>query len=273
VVTSNTAFNAEQFAHPYPDGIQHHYWTLARNALILRTLRKQMTGQGGMVCDVGCGRGITVEYLRRHGVDAFGADTGTPQPIVPDVAPHLYLGQDALTLPIDRRRQVRALLLLDVLEHIPTPAAFVASLAHAFDACRDIVITVPARQELWSNYDDYYGHFRRYDLSSVAELYPQDTLEMTASTYVFRLLYVPGFVLSATRVGRSIAIAAPSPAARPVHRMLAKYFQMESAALPRWMAGTSLMLTLRRRGAPASSKSAPQPAFSAAAGRIDKKTD
>ena len=251
---ARTEFNAEQFANPYPDGIQHHYWTLARNRLILRTLRsRRMQSESDaraaddVVLDIGCGRGITVEFLRRHGVNAIGADMGTPAPITPDVAPFLHLGQDAMAMPAAFRRQVRTILLLDVLEHIAEPAAFVAALAGAFERCTHLLITVPARQELWSNYDTYYGHFRRYDLRSARSLYPNELFELTSATYAFRLLYAPALVLAAMSRNRSVSISAPTPAMRPVHRLLAAYFGAESAILPRWVPGSSLVLTLRRR--------------------------
>ena len=244
--STHTEFTSEQFANPYPDGIQHHYWTLARNAIILRTLRKQMTDPSGLVFDVGCGRGITINYLRRHGMNAIGADTGTPEPIAPGVTSFLHLGQDALTLSAELRRQVRAVLLLDVLEHLPEPAGFVTSLAEAFENCRDIVITVPARQELWSNYDQYYGHFRRYDLASAAALFPAGLFEVTGARYLFRLLYLPARALALGKRGRAVSIAAPPAMMRPIHRLLAGYFRMESAMLPGSVPGTSMLLTLRR---------------------------
>jgi 2-polyprenyl-3-methyl-5-hydroxy-6-metoxy-1,4-benzoquinol methylase len=250
VSETETAFNAEQFANPYPDGIQHHYWTLARNAMVLKALRRTlgaMPTPDDLVMDVGCGRGITVEYLRRHGVHAIGADTGTPQPIVPEVAPFLHPGQDAAQLPAQLRQSVRAMLLLDVLELVPEPAAFVATLANAYPGCSHIVVTVPARQELWSNYDRYYGHFRRYDRASARLLYPAEMFDVTNTCYAFRLLYAPTLLLAKLNLGRSVSIAAPTPRARAMHRLLAGYFAVESALLPRWVLGTSLLLTLRRR--------------------------
>jgi SAM-dependent methyltransferase len=244
--SARTAFNAEQFANPYPDGIEHHYWMLARNALVLRALRTQMPSSG-LVIDVGCGRGITVEYLRRHGVNAIGVDTGIPRPIVPAVQPFLQLGQDARGLPPELRRDVRGLLLLDVLEHVPEPAVFLASLAEAFDACAAVVITVPARQELWSNYDEYYRHYRRYSLESARRLFPTDLFQLTGARYAFRLLYPPALALAFMRRGRPVSVQAPLPRARAMHRLAAGYFRLESAVLPWWVGGTSLMLTLRRR--------------------------
>jgi SAM-dependent methyltransferase len=242
-----TKFTEEQFARPYPDGIEHHYWTQARNELIRRTLADQVRERTSLVLDVGCGRGITVAYLRHRGFNAIGSDTGSPKPISSEVIEYLYLNQEALALPIDLRQQVGTILLLDVLEHLPSPVAFVDSLSSGFEACCDILITVPARQELWSNYDEYYGHYRRYDLRSVTGLFPPARFEMTSVRYLFRLPYAFALALAILRVGRSVTIAAPSAAARPVHWMLAKYFELEAAMLPGWLVGTSMMITLRRR--------------------------
>jgi hypothetical protein len=165
---------------------------------------------------------------------------------VPEVAPFLHLGQDAMAMAPAFRERVRTILLLDVLEHIPGPAAFVASLAEAFERCTHLLITVPARQELWSNYDTYYGHFRRYDLRSARSLYPNELFELTSEAYAFRLLYPPALALAAMSRNRSVSISAPTPAMRPVHRLLASYFGAESILLPRWVPGSSLILTLRR---------------------------
>jgi hypothetical protein len=246
-VTPKTEFSAEQFAHPYPDGIQFHYWTRARNALVLRALRTVMADPGAPVLDLGCGRGVTVDFLRQHGVDATGADLGAAQPITPEVAPFLHLGRDAFTLPAAERRSFRALLLLDVLEHLPAPADFLRTLGAAFENARDFVVTLPARQELWTNYDAFYGHHRRYDLASARALFSPETFEVTSARYLFRLLDLPALALAVTKRGRATSISAPAPRLRWAHRLLSGIFEREASTLPGWVPGSSLMITVRRR--------------------------
>ena len=36
-----------------------------------------------------------------------------------------------------------------------------------FENAKHLVITVPARQELWTNYDVFNGHFKRYNLTDL----------------------------------------------------------------------------------------------------------
>lgn len=242
-----TAFNDEQFERTYPNGIQDHYWTHARNAIILRTIRGTMSDPGALAVEVGCGRGVVTQYLRRHGMNVIGIEMGQARPIVPEVAPYLRVGQDALAQEPEFRRQAKAILLLDVLEHLPEPANFLAALAAAYENCDDFIVTVPARQELWSNYDEYYGHFRRFDRVSALRLFSPELFEATSVRYAFRLVYPFALALSRTEKGRAVKINPPSPAMKPIHQLLTAYFRLETAVLPRWVGGTSLMMTLKRR--------------------------
>jgi hypothetical protein len=49
-----TTFTGEEYANAYPEGIERHYWTLARNHQVERLLRRA-PGSGGLVLDIGCG--------------------------------------------------------------------------------------------------------------------------------------------------------------------------------------------------------------------------
>ena len=119
------------------------------------------------VLEIGCGRGIVVRYLRNHGVDCFGTELA-PVDVDPHLAPYINANRDCFDLPDEVRRRVDALLLLDVIEHLPEPVQFMRRLREAFPAAQALVVTVPARTELWSSYDTYYGHFRRYTIKSVS---------------------------------------------------------------------------------------------------------
>jgi SAM-dependent methyltransferase len=247
MTTVNTAFNDEQFANPYPDGIEHHYWTAARNRIVHRAVSRLLAkGSRGVVLDIGCGRGITVDYLRRRGFQAIGCEIGSPKPISVEAAPHLFLGRDAFELDVATRKACELLLILDVLEHLPDPMSFLRQCHASFPSAKYILITVPARMELWTNYDRYYQHYLRYDLASMQAMCPVDLYELTSSNYFFHALYIPAKILAFLHKDRAVTIHAPSHASRPIHRLLAWCFSWEHQLLPAHLVGTSLMGILRR---------------------------
>jgi SAM-dependent methyltransferase len=244
---SETQFSREKFEAPYPDGIEHHYWSIARHRIIFRQLRKIARPQSDLILDVGCGRGLAVQWLRDRGMDAMGCDLGNPEPANAGIAPYLYLGMAAESLPAELASRVRVILLLDVLEHLDNPATFLANLLRHFTNCRDVLMTVPARQELWSNYDEYYGHKLRYDLPAVARLAQEANCDLHNAGYFFHSLWLPARVMHAMGKNRSIQIHPPTGTMRPLHRMIASGFVLERHILPKRWAGTSIIAVLRRR--------------------------
>ena len=248
MTTVNTAFNDEQFANPYPDGIEHHYWTAARNRIVHRVVTRLLNkGSTGVVLDIGCGRGITVDFLRRRDIRTIGCEIGSPTPISADTAPHLFLECDAFELAAEVRNACELLLILDVLEHLPDPESFLRQCYVSFPQAKNILVTVPARMELWTNYDRYYQHFLRYDMSSLRAMCPTDSYELTSSSYFFHGLYVPARLLAYLHKDRAVTIYAPSLTSRSLHRLLAWCFSWEQRLLPAHLVGTSLMGILRRR--------------------------
>jgi len=246
--TTASAFTAEQYAHPYPDGIQEHYWTFARNRIVARRLEQVLgPARSGRVLDIGCGRGITVDYLRQQGFDAWGCEVARPEPITRAVEPYLHLETDAFTLDDATRGSVGTILLLDVLEHLEDPTAFLLECRDRFTACTNVLVTLPARMELWSNYDEYYGHFKRFDRQSLDAMVPRDAFEVVRLNYFFRLLYPPARLLSALRRPRTTEVSAPEPGRRWMHHLIGRVFDLEERVLPGKLAGTSLLAVLRVR--------------------------
>jgi 2-polyprenyl-3-methyl-5-hydroxy-6-metoxy-1,4-benzoquinol methylase len=65
-VASKTEFSGDQYAEAYPPGVEDTYWHIGRNRIIMRQIQ---AANGSKVLDVGCGRGILVNYLVEHGAD------------------------------------------------------------------------------------------------------------------------------------------------------------------------------------------------------------
>ena len=125
------------------------------------------------------------------------------------MAPSLSLGSSAFDLPAAMRESFSALLLLDVLEHLPEPTEFLRRCEQAFPNARHVLVTVPARMEIWSNYDEYNGHFRRYTLETIARVADGTSLALRDSGYFFHALYAAARALSATTKQRETRLSAP----------------------------------------------------------------
>lgn len=229
----SSTFTDEQYARPFPPGIDAHYWHRARNRIIWRKLRP-LVRPTSVVLDIGCGPGIAVDFLRRRGIECRGVDTGHPPMVVPRVAPHLVLGADAFELP--DRETYDVLMMLDVLEHIAEPRAFLGRARERFPNARYLLVTLPARMELWSNYDEYYGHELRYTRESVGAL--EGAWRLVDAGYFFHALYLAA--RASMLVSRRRGLDMKSPSRRALHGALGWLFDREEALAPSRLVGSSL---------------------------------
>ncbi len=237
--TATKKFSPANFIHSYPPGIEHHFWNRARNSIIAETLHRYSKSRG-RVLEIGCGTGVVVANLRALGYDCWGSDLGTLPPAV-GVENFLYLGQDCHDLKQEFRHSVTTLMLFDVIEHVEAPVAFMAALRDSFPNVDTLIVTVPARQELWSNYDEYFGHFRRYDRPLlISQLEAAGFMPLT-QRYFFHALYLAMRILTLRENKRQTQVHAPTGWKRIIHRILATVFTLEARLLPSWLIGTSIL--------------------------------
>ena len=156
------------------------------------------------------------------------------------VATHVHSGTDALELP-DRDRY-QTMLLLDVVEHLPDPVASLRSFVAAYPGVRSVIVTVPARPELWSNYDEYFGHFVRYLPDTLRATLQSADLSVDKLGYFFHSLYPVALLQAKASKGqRAVNVNAPTSAPmRAAHRLVAGAMAIDAAIVPASVPGTSL---------------------------------
>jgi hypothetical protein len=242
--TEGGIFSGTQYDTAYPDGIERHWWTRARSRIVAQMLR-EAGGAREATLEVGCGRGAAVAGLRELGIDCRGVELAAVAPL-PAVRAAVRTGCDARELPATERAGVASILLLDVLEHVADPAAFLAELRAAFPSARRLVVTVPARQELWSNYDDFYGHHRRYDLAMLRALGEGEGWRTRRCAYAFHALYPPARLMSALGLRRGVRLRAPRGAAVALHAALAALMVADWRLLPGSLPGSSAVACFER---------------------------
>lgn len=232
-----TTFSHNQYDLCYPPGVEHHWWTAARNRLLANLLHSE-SSPNTVFLEIGCGRGLVVEGLRKYGLNVYGAELADVDPI-DSVKSFVDTGVDANDLSAERRAEITGILLLDVIEHVPEPEPFLQKLQGSFPNLSTVVVTVPTGSELWSNFDDFYGHYRRYSLQMLEKLADDLNWKTRESSYFFRIPYIPMRLMSALGVQRNLAIKAPGKIMKPLHQLVSMASQLELSLLPKKLKGTS----------------------------------
>jgi hypothetical protein len=196
------------------------------------------------ILDIGCGRGVVVKSLREAGFDCDGVEPGAVEPLA-GVSAFVRSGLYAFDLPAAEREAYDTVLLLDVIEHLPDPADWLEQLTGSFPALSTVIVTVPARQELWSNYDEYFGHYRRYSMPMLLDIASRLGWGLRHMQYFFHGLYLPAWVLASINARRETSITPPRGVFKYLHRLVALGMVIDASLLPHRLPGTSLIASFR----------------------------
>jgi hypothetical protein len=190
--------------------------------------------------DVGAGIGLLGESLLR---DRPGSTYRFVEPI-PSLVAHLEeVFGPAANANEATDYDAEYVALLDVLEHQEDDVAFLASLAAKMAPGARLLLTVPALQSLWSDWDVALGHFKRYDRPALARAVAGSPLRVLEASYLFPEMLPPAW-LRARRGGDGTAEfpdLAPS-----VNELLYRVSSFTAGRRARWSHGTSLFAVLER---------------------------
>jgi SAM-dependent methyltransferase len=251
---------------------ERHWWFVARRRIlreIVRTISPPpphpgplpgSEGEKRVIIDVGCGTGANLaafsgEY-RCVGVDTSAEGIALAKRRFPETtficgrAPHdVMRWMDSASV----------VLLTDVLEHVADDRRLLRDIVDACPPEAQLLITVPADMRLWSPHDQAFGHYRRYEIGELADLWSDLPVKVRLLSYFNSRLYpVVRAVRRVSRIRGHAAGAANTDfklPARPANSFLGTIFSGERFRLiravdegtPAYRRGVSLIAVLQRR--------------------------
>lgn len=173
------------YAQQYRDLYQQHWWWRARERAILSEIHRLGFRENGeaKILDVGCGDGLLFSSLAGFG-SVFGVEADETT-----LAADSPWRRQIFCQPFDRAFQpdqtFDLILMLDVLEHLPDPAAALEHARSLLTPSGRLLITVPALNALWTTHDDVNHHYIRYDRRSFRSLARNAGVELLSLRYFF----------------------------------------------------------------------------------------
>ena len=199
------------------------------------------------VVDVGAGAGLLGDFLARDRPQA------TYEFIEPIDTLREFLrgryGERADVANHDHFDEAGFVTLLDVLEHQEDDKTFLQDLVGKMRPGSMLLLTVPALQSLWSQWDVALGHFRRYDKNSLLTCTEGLPLSICEVSLLFPEL-VPLGILRARRKRANLSTEEYEDAAFPdlpgfVNDALYSVGALSLSLRRHWPTGTSLFLAAR----------------------------
>ena len=226
-----------EYGARYRELFERHWWWRARERVIIAALDAHQPATGyRSILDVGCGDGLFFDRL--SAIDGVKLVEGI-EPAESLVSPNGPHRERITVAPFDDSftpgRTYSAILMLDVLEHLPDPAAALRHALSLLEPSGVFVATVPAFMALWTRHDTLNHHFTRYDKASVRALTAEAGMRIDEMRYFFRWTAAAKI---ATRVVEALVPGEPrSPGVppAPVNRALYALSRLEErmfGALP-----------------------------------------
>ncbi len=172
-----------------------HFWFCHRNRVILDTIKKKCKGRRGThIVELGAGSGIVSCFLKNYGYrvsasDMYSSGVKYLENEVDNAFVYDLISDD---VPCQHRGKYGIVVLSDVIEHLKEPVAVLRKASEFLAEDGFIVVTVPALKQLWTAYDEWGGHKKRYNKENLI-------LELTNSNYhveeVKYFMFVPAILL------------------------------------------------------------------------------
>ncbi len=181
---------------------KNHPWELSRFNVIYHLISPFLPKKSAHILDIGCGDSFFIEKLSHKVADSkcYAIDTAFTEEMM-DYFKNKYAAnnisfykdiEDLNTLNM----KADLVLLLDVIEHIEQDQQFLDKIfqQNYIQKGSLIAISVPALESLYCNRDRWLGHYRRYTLEMLHDLFKSKNVEILRSEYFYKTLIIPRFI-------------------------------------------------------------------------------
>lgn len=213
-----------ELAARYADLYHYHWWWRAREAILVRAIRRLGLPADAQILDVGCGDGLFFPELEAFGhVRGIEVDTSL---LTADNPARARIFTAPLGDPAYDDWRFDLITALDVIEHIADDNGAVARMIDLLAPGGKLLITVPAFMSLWDRHDELNHHYRRYTAAELRRLLERHG-SVARTRYLFPSLYVPK--RAARWLGRLRGTAVTQDTIPPpaVSRLLAGWLSLE----------------------------------------------
>ncbi len=168
---------------------ESHWFFVARRRILACLLDDLLEGQDHpAILDVGCGTGATVSLLEHYGtVTAIDVSVQAIQYCKEQGRSRLCQA-DGSWLPF-ASESFDLVTALDLLEHVEDESGGLRELSRVLKSGGRILLSVPAFMFLWSDFDRFSGHYRRYSKRELRRSVEEAGFEVTKLSYFNMILF------------------------------------------------------------------------------------
>ncbi len=227
-----------------------HWWFVGRRKIIASLLDGLPLGEGCRILDVGCGTGGNFPLLSRYG-EVEGCDYAEEAVRFCNLRGNARVREASIYELPYADNSYDLVTCLDVLEHLRLDHPALWELKRVLKPGGYLLLTLPGRPELYSDFDCLAGHLRRYTREDVRRLLlsvglkPLRITSYTVLTHPFILYYMRrGNIVG----GRGRYIQAMETLFPASHRVLIGLLGMEARLVRHFdlRGGSSLAVTAKK---------------------------
>lgn len=170
---------------------ERHWWFLGRRVIMRELVHRLIPpSKVATVVDIGCGTGGNIALLGTDyacvGIDPSEEAVRRAQERFPDVRFCCASVPDGAGPLL---RSAGLVLLMDVLEHTPDDFEFFSRILDCVTPGAYLLVTVPAKNSLWTEHDVSFGHYRRYERDRLTRVWSGLPVEPLLVSYYNSRLY------------------------------------------------------------------------------------